>query len=233
LEQWTRVVTQSITFGRTSTIVNSPSVQGAGGLLPLAALVVNVLNAGAYARQAAMLEEGDAQRQADGLSAYLYAGAALGAVIQNWMILGKGVNELTRRLPFGFLATAPTLTLFGGIVGGLSFGAAVSEFRSLQIQMEASQSNIDPWLRLKSLAVSGQVAVYSAQGLLGFSLTGMRLANKISTPEAIRRFRLGMGPINLLLLALGGLYMFATFRQANPLQNYLANCCWSHRRASD
>ncbi|MBZ9785830.1 hypothetical protein K9857_30230, partial [Pseudomonas sp. REP124] len=232
LEQWTRVVTQSISLGRTSTIVNSPSVQGAGGLLPLAALVVNVLNAGAYARQAAMLEEGDAQRQADGLSAYLYAGAALGAVIQNWMILGKGVNEISLNRG-SFSLTAPTLTLFGAIAGGLSFRAAVSEFTSLQIQMEASQKNIDPWLRMKSLAVDGQIAVYGTQGLLGLSLTGMRLANRIRTPEAIRRFRLGMGPINLLLLALGGLYMFATFRQANPLQNYLANCCWSHRRASD
>lgn len=54
----------------------------------------------------------------------------------------------------------------------------------------------------------------------------------ISTPVAIRRFRLGMGSINLLLLALGGLYLYAWFRQATPMQGYLANCCWSHRRAN-
>lgn len=227
LSQWTRSTAQAISLGRVSGIVNAPTVKASGGLLPLAALVVNILNAGTYAGQAAAVEGSDAQRQADSMSAYLYAGAALGAVIQNWVILGKGVQEISRGA-----AAAPTLTLFGGIVGVLSFGAALNEFRSLQIQLEASQNNIDPWANLKKLAVTGQVAVYGAQGLLGLSLTGMRLANVISTPVAIRRFRLGMGPINLFLLALGGLYLYAWFRQATPMQSYLTNCCWSHRRAS-
>ncbi|WP_312511883.1 hypothetical protein [Stutzerimonas nitrititolerans] len=31
---------------------------------------------------------------------------------------------------------------------------------------------------------------------------------------AIRRFRLGMGPLNLLLLGLGGLYLYAWLRQS-------------------
>ncbi len=231
LSQWTRSTAQAISLGRVNGIVNAPSIKASGGLLPLAALVVNILNAGTYAGQAAALEGSDAQRQADSMSAYLYAGAALGAVIQNWVILGKGMNEVS--LAKGQLSfTAPTLTLFGGIVGALSFGAALSEYRSLQTQIEASQSNVDPWLKVKNLAVTGQIAVYGAQGLLGLSLTGMRLANVISTPVAIRRFRLGMGPVNLLLLALGSLYLFAWLRQASPLQSYLANCCWSHRRAS-
>ena len=231
LSQWARNTAQAISLGRVNGIVNAPSVKASGGLLPLAALVVNVLNAGTYAGQAAALEGADAQRQADSLSAYFYAGAALGAVIQNWMILGKGLQELT--LARGhYSITAPTLTLFGGIVGAISGVAAYKEWTSLNIQIESAQSNIDPWLKLKQLAVTGQMAVYGLQGLLGLSLTGMRLANTITTPVAIRRFRLGMGPINLLLLALGGLYLFAWFRQASPLQSYLANCCWSHRRAS-
>ncbi|MGZ7456392.1 toxin VasX [Pseudomonas sp. Ma2-10] len=226
LSQWTRSTAQAISLGRVSGIVNAPSVKASGGLLPLAALVVNILNAGTYAGQAAALEGSDAQRQADSMSAYLYAGAALGAVIQNWLILGKGVQELGRGA-----VVAPTLTLFGGIVGVVSAAAALQEFASLKIQIDSAQSSIDPWLKIKQLAVTGQIAVYGAQALLGLSLTGMRLSNKISTPLAIKRFRLGMGPLNLLLLGLGGLYLFAWFRQANPLQSYLANCCWSHRRA--
>lgn len=226
LSQWTRSTAQAISLGRVSGIVNAPSVKASGGLLPLAALVVNILNAGTYAGQASALEGSDAQRQADSMSAYLYAGAALGAVIQNWLILGKGVQELGRGA-----VVAPTLTLFGGIVGVVSAAAALQEFASLKIQIDSVQSSIDPWLKIKQLAVTGQIAVYGAQALLGLSLTGMRLSNKISTPLAIKRFRLGMGPLNLLLLGLGGLYLFAWFRQANPLQSYLANCCWSHRRA--
>lgn len=230
LSQWTRSTSQAISLGRVNGIVNAPSIKASGGLLPLAALVVNILNAGTYAGQAAALEGSDAQRHADSMSAYLYAGAALGAVIQNWMILGKGMNEVS--LAKGQLSfTAPTLTLFGAIVGGLSGFAAYNEWNSLNSQIESAQENVDPWLRLKQVAVTGQVAVYFAQGLLGLSLTSLRLANTISTPIAIRRFRLGMGPLNLLLLALGGLYLFAWFRQASPLQSYLANCCWSHRRA--
>ncbi|WP_415760514.1 toxin VasX [Pseudomonas sp. LT1P18] len=230
LSQWTRSTAQAISLGRVNGIVNAPSIKASGGLLPLAALVVNILNAGTYAGQATALEGSDAQRQADSMSAYLYAGAALGAVIQNWVILGKGMNEVS--LAKGQLSfTAPTLTLFGAIVGGLSGFAAYNEWNSLNSQIASAQENVDPWLRLKQVAVTGQVAVYFAQGLLGLSLTSLRLANTISTPVAIRRFRLGMGPLNLLLLALGGLYLFAWFRQASPLQSYLANCCWSHRRA--
>lgn len=231
LGQWTHFTAKAIGLGKVSSIVNSASVKASGGLLPLAALVLNVLNAGSYARQNTALEGRDGQRQAESLSAYLYAGAALGAVIQHWMILRKG-KEITGRLPFGRSATAPTLTLFGGIVGVISGVAAFQEWRSLNMQIESAQNDIDPWLKLKNLAVTGQIAVYGTQGLLGLSLTGMRLANMITTPVAIRRFRLGMGPINLLLLGLGGLYLFAWFRQASPLQHYLANCCWSHRRAA-
>lgn len=231
LSQWTSNTAQAIRSGRVAGIIQSPVIKNSGGILPLAALLLNALNAETYISQAGVLEGEDAQRSADRLSATLFTAAALAAVVQNWVILGKGMQELTAKLPLSRSFTAPTLTLFGGLVGGLSFLAALNEFDSLQLQIENAQSRIDPWLETRKLAVTGQVAVYGAQGLLGLSLTGMRLANKIDTPTAIRRFRLGMGPLNLLLLGLGGLYLYAWFRQSTPLQNYLAGCCWSRGRA--
>ncbi|MDA8486938.1 hypothetical protein NNO07_28150, partial [Pseudomonas resinovorans] len=103
---------------------------------------------------------------------------------------GKGIQELNLRG-----RVAPTLTLFGGFVGLLSLLAARSEFKALAAQLELAQGSVDPWLEIKRLAVTGQVAAYSAQAALGLGLTGMRLANRIDTPTALRRFRLGMGPI--------------------------------------
>lgn len=227
LQQWTRNTAQAIRSGNAAGVLQSAAIRNSGGLLPLAALLLNALNAGSYGRQAGLLEGEGAQRQAEHLSATLFAAAALTAVVQNWMIIGKGVNELNLRG-----AIAPTLTLFGAVVGGISAIAAYQELESLKIQIENAQSHIDPWLEVRKLAVTGQMAVYGAQGILGLSLTGMRLANSIDTPTAIRRFRLGMGPLNLLLLALGGLYLYAWSRQATPLQNYLAGCCWSRGRAN-
>jgi hypothetical protein len=226
LNQWASNTAQAIRNGRAAGITQSPVIKNSGGILPLAVLLLNALNAETYISQARVLEGEDVQRRSDRLSATLFTAAALTAVVQNWMIVGKGIEE------FGRGATvAPTLTLFGGVVGGLSFGAAVFEFQSLKRQIENSQGRIDPWLEIRHLAVTGQMAVYGAQALLGLSLTGMRLSNKIDTPTAIRRFRLGMGPLNLLLLGLGGTYLYAWLRQSTPLQNYLAGCCWSRDRA--
>lgn len=226
LSKWASNTAQAIRSGRVAGIVQSPAITNSGGILPLAALLLNALNAETYISQAGVLEGEDAQRRADRLSATLFTAAALAAVVQNWVIVGKGVAELGRGA-----TVAPTLTLFGGLVGGLSAAAAFAEFFSLGKQIESAQGRIDPWLEFRKLAVTGQVAVYGAQAVLGLSLTGMRLANKIDTPTAIRRFRLGMGPLNLLLLGLGGLYLYAWFRQSTPLQNYLAGCCWSRGRA--
>lgn len=226
LQQWTRNTAQAIRSGNAAGVLQSPAVKNSGGLLPLAALLLNALNASNYASQAGLLEGEGAQRRAEHLSATLFAAAALTAVVQNWMIIGKGIDELNLRG-----AIAPTLTLFGGAVGIISATAAFNELDALKLQIENAQSRIDPWLEARRLAVTGQTAVYVAQGLLGLSLTTMRLANRIDTPTAIRRFRLGMGPLNLLLLGLGGLYLYAWSRQATPLQNYLAGCCWSRGRA--
>jgi len=226
LQQWTRNTAQAIRSGNAAGVLQSPAVKNSGGLLPLAALLLNALNASNYASQAGLLEGEGAQRHAEHLSATLFAAATLTAVVQNWMIVGKGISELNLRG-----AIAPTLTLFGGVVGGISAVAARNELDSLKLQIENAQSRIDPWLETRRLAVTGQMAVYGAQSLLGLGLTGMRLANRIDTPTAIRRFRLGMGPLNLLLLGLGGLYLYAWSRQATPLQNFLAGCCWSRGRA--
>ncbi|MCP1646567.1 hypothetical protein J2T41_006225, partial [Pseudomonas citronellolis] len=232
LGQWVNNTAQAIGQGRAAGILQSPAVQNSGGLLPLAALLVNALNAESYLAQAHALERMDTQRQAESISATLYAGAALVAVVQNWVIVGRGVQEFTlTKGQFSFVA--PALTLFGGFVGGLSFTAALAEFIAMQEQFETAQSKIDPWVEIRRLAVTGQIAAFGTQAALGLGLTSMRLLNRIDTPTAIRRFRLGMGPINLLLLALGGVYLYAWWRQSTPLQQYLANCCWSKARAGN
>ncbi len=226
LNQWLRGTVQAIGQGRAAAIAQTPAVQNSGGLLPLAALLLNGLNASDYLGQASIVGEMDDRRLAETVSASLYAGAALAAVVQNWLILGKGIEELGRGSTI-----APTLTLFGGIVGLLSGGAAVEEFKALQQQIEQAQARIDPWLEQRQLIVLGQMGTYAAQAALGLGLTGMRMANRITTAQAIRYFRLGMGPINLLLLGLGVGYLHAWARQATPMQNYLAGCCWSKTRA--
>ncbi|SDR80522.1 hypothetical protein SAMN05216198_0468 [Halopseudomonas litoralis] len=212
LNQWLRGTVQAIGQGRASAIAQSSAVQNSGGLLPLAALLLNGLNANHYLSQAGAVDGMDSRRVAETVSASLYAGAALTAVIQNWLILGKGVEELNLRT-----SIAPTLTLFGGVVGVLSFGAANREFEALQQQIEQAQTRVDPWLERRQTVTLGQSGIYFAQAALGLSLTGMRMANRISTAQAIRYFRMGMGPINLLLLGLGGAYLYAWSRQSTPM----------------
>ncbi|MDD1979882.1 hypothetical protein, partial [Pseudomonas tussilaginis] len=85
-------------------------------------------------------------------------GAALTAVVDNQVRLG-----LKRDRFYFFDSAAPTLTLFGAVIGGLSFRAAVNEYRSLQIQLEGAQTHIDPWLEMRLAVVSGQVTAYGAQ----------------------------------------------------------------------
>jgi len=230
LNQWLRSTVQAIGQGRAAAITQTPAVQNSGGLLPLAALLLNGLNAAHYLGQAGAVEGMDSRRLAETVSASLYAGAALTAVVQNWLILGKGIGELAlTKGQYSFIA--PTLTLFGGVVGLLSGGAAIEEFKALQQQIEQAQTRIDPWLERRQMVTLGQSGVYLAQAALGLGLTGMRMAKRITTAQAIRHFRLGMGPLNLLLLGLGVGYLHAWSRQATPLQNYLAGCCWSKNRA--
>ena len=117
------------------------------------------------------------------------------------------------------------------MIGGLSFAAAVYEFKSLQIQLENAQTHIDPWLEMRQTVVGGQVIAYGAQALLGFGLTARALAGLIEVEVAIMRYTLYMGPLNWIIAALGVLYLISWFFQQTPVQNFLNACCWSKARA--
>ena len=130
-------------------------------------------------------------------------------------------------------SAAPTLTLFGGVIGGLSFAAAINEFRSLQIQLENAQTHIDPWLEMRQTVVGGQLVAYGAQALIGVFQTSKALAGLIEVEVAIMRYTLYMGPLNWIIAALGVLYLITWFFQQTPVQNFLNFCCWSKARASN
>ncbi|WP_256592634.1 toxin VasX [Pseudomonas sp. 43NM1] len=228
LLEWVKATAQAIGAGRVGKVMNSPAVVNSGGVLPLAMLMLNVVNAAGYLKEAAALEGMDSRRVNDTVSASLYASAALVAVIDSQVRKGLGVKEMGKGL-----TTAPTLTLFGGAVGLLSAGAAVAEFKSLQIQLENAQNRIDPWLEMRQVVVGGQVAAFGTQAMLGFSYTARALAGSITADVAILRFTLYMGPLNWVILALGVLYIIARILEQTPLQNFLNYCCWSKARASD
>jgi hypothetical protein len=126
-----------------------------------------------------------------------------------------------------------TLTLFGGVIGLLSAGAAFAEFKSLQIQLENAQNRVDPWLEMRQTVVGGQVAAFGAQALLGLGYTTRALASSIIAEAAILRYTLYMGPLNWIIFALGLLYLTASLFERTPLQNFLNACCWSKARAID
>ena len=228
LTQWARSTGDAIGAGHVKGIVNSSFVTNSGGVVPLAALLLNSLNASNYLSQAGAVEGGDSQRVNDTVSATLYAAAALTAVIDNQVRQGLGKDRFLIRS-----AAAPTLTLFGGVIGLLSTGAALSEFKSLQKQLESAQTHIDPWLTMRQTVVAGQVAAYGAQALLGFGQTARALAGLIEVETAIMRYSLYMGPLNWVIAVLGVLYLITWFFQQTPLQNFLNFCCWSKSRAGN
>lgn len=228
LGDWAKATGKAIGAGRVGRIVNSPVVANSGGVVPLAALLLNVLNAHNYLRQATVLEGMDSRRVNDTISATLYAAAALVAVVDNQVRKGFGIKEIGKGRTM-----APTLTLFGGVIGLLSVGAASAEFKSLQIQLESAQNRIDPWLGMRQIVVGGQIAAFGAQALLGFGYTARALAGSITVEAAISRYTLYMGPLNWLILVLGVLHLITTFLKQTPLQNFLNFCCWSKARAID
>jgi len=228
LGDWAKTTGKVIGAGRVGRIVNSPVVANSGGVVPLAALLLNVLNAHSYLSQAGVLEGMDSRRVNDTVSATLYAAAALVAVVDSQVRKGLGKDRFFIRS-----SAAPTLTLFGGVIGALSTGAAINEFQSLQKQLENAQNRVDPWLELRQIVVGGQVAAFGAQALLGFGYTARALAGSITAEAAILRYTLYMGPVNLLILMLGLLHLITTVFQQTPLQNFLSFCCWSKARAID
>ena len=226
LNRWVNATGQAIGAGRMERVINAPVVSNSGGVVPLAALLLNTLNANNYLSQAGALEGMDDQRVYETVSASLYASAALVAVIDNQVRKGLGRDR------FHFYGSAaPTLTLFGGVIGGLSAYAALNEFYSLQIQLESAQTHIDPWLEMRQIVVAGQVTAYGAQALIGVFQTSRALAGFIEVEVAILRYTLYMGPLNWIIAALGVLYLITWFFQQTPLQSFLDSCCWSKARA--
>ncbi|MHC8302378.1 toxin VasX [Pseudomonas sp. ZS1P83] len=226
LGEWAKATGRAIGAGRVGRIVNSPVVANSGGVVPLAALLLNVLNAHNYLSEAGVLEGMDSRRVNDTVSATLYAAAALVAVVDNQVRKGVGKDRFLIRS-----SAAPTLTLFGGVIGGLSFAAAVNEYRSLQTQLERAHTHVDPWLEMRQTVVAGQVGAFGAQALLGMAQTGRALAGLVEVETAILRYTLYMGPLNWIIAALGVLYLVAWFFERTPLQNLLNFCCWSKARA--
>ncbi|MBU3056396.1 toxin VasX [Pseudomonas indica] len=236
LKAFTHQVAEGLRKGTLKQVQRWEGAKQAGGVLPLAVLALNIANAHAYSRGSEALEAEGEQRQAERLSAYLYTGAALCSAMQNFVLVGMGRTELSGRLGT-ITVTAPTLTLFGGFIGVFSATAAAGELVSLQKQISQAQASIDPYMDLRRSAVGGQVLFYGSQGVLGFTLTAMRMAGTLTTAEAIQYFRLGMAPLNWLLLAAGGIYLYAWWQQETGLQTFLSQCCWtadvSRRRWDD
>jgi hypothetical protein len=228
LGEWAKTTGRAIGAGRVKWILDSSLVSNSGGVVPLAALLLNVLNAHNYLNEAGVLEGMHRRRVNDTVSASLYAGAALVAVVDNQVRKGLGKD----RFHF-FGSAAPTLTLFGGVIGGLSAYAALQEFKSLQIQLESAQKEVDPWLEMRQTAVGGQVAAFGAQALLGFGYTARALAGSITVEAAISRYTRYLGPMNWIILTLGAVYLTASLFERTPLQNFLNACCWSKARAID
>ena len=232
LWRWAQSTGRAIGLGQPAGIFNSKVVQNSGGLIALMVLLLNSWNANSYLSQASALEGMDNQRINDTISATLYAGAALTAVVDMQIRKGLGVKEfVTGKGPMAF--TTPVLTLFGGVIGGLSLLAAGAEFASLQKQLESAQNSIDPWLEMRHAVVGGQIAAFGAQALLGITYTARAIFGITTVDAAIAGYLLWMGPITILIAGLGVLYLIAWFFQQKPLQAFLANCCWSKQRARD
>jgi hypothetical protein len=228
LGHWARATGKAIGAGQMGWITQSPVVVNSGGVVPLTALLLNVVNANNYLSQAGVLEGMDSRRVNDTISATLYAGAALVAVVDSQ------VRKGLRRDRFHFYGSAaPALTLFGGVIGGLSGYAALNELKSLKMQLESAQNRVDPWLEMRQTVVAGQVGAFGAQALLGMLQTGRALAGFIEVDVAILRYTLYMGPLNWIILMLGVLHLITSLLQQTPLQNFLNHCCWSKARAKD
>lgn len=225
LTRWVNTTGKAIGAGATTKIVNSPAINNAGGLVAVAALLLNSWNAGSYLRQVDVLEGMDSQRVNDTMSATLYAGAALVAVIHSQV-------STTAQFKFG-VSAVPMFTLFGGVVGGLSALAAFKEFKSLQVQLENSQVSTDPWLQIRKAVVGGQTIAFGAQAVNGLAYTYRAIAGSLTVRGAALGYALWMGPLHYLIAVLGVLYLIAWYFQQSPMQMFLNDCCWSKVRARD
>ncbi|WP_178126457.1 toxin VasX [Pseudomonas sp. FSL R10-0399] len=233
LAQWVNTTGKAIGRGHIAKIVDSPAVKNSGGLIALTALLLNSWNASNYLGHAGVLEGMDQQRIYDTYSATLYAGAALVAVIDSQVRGGVKDKAIALKLPNNTWVSVPVLTLFGGVIGGLSAGAAAMEFLSLQKQIENAHGTIDPWLTMRRNIVGGQVIAFTTQALFGLIYTFRSVSGGLTVSAAVGGYLLWMGPLNLLIAVLGVLYLIAWYFQQTPMQSFLNNCCWAKSRARD
>ncbi|PWB30460.1 hypothetical protein DCO48_20575 [Pseudomonas sp. SDI] len=225
LGEWTQRTAMGIKLGKVANITNAPIVQNSGGVLPLVVMVLNLLNARKSLLQLQVVERPDKQRVYDAASTALYAGAALTAVLDNQVRKAIGRNSFSVRS-----LTTPYMAMFGALIGGLSTVAGLVELESLRIQLESATS-VDPWLNMRRKAVGGLVVAYAAQTLAGVYWTIRALAGLSTVSAAIAGYTLWMGPVLIVIAGLGVLYFITWLFQQTPLQNFLANCCWSKNRA--
>ena len=232
LTQWAKITGKAIGTGHVASIVNSPAVQNSGGVIALAALLLNSWNAGRYLSQAQVLEGVDQQRQYETASATLYAAAALVAVIDAQVRKGFWGGSGVYRFKVG-AKFASVLTMFGGVFGLLSAVAALKEYKSLQLQLDNADGQMDPWMQGQRIIVGAQALTSGAQALLGFAYTYKNIVAGLDVALANVRYLRIMGPINYLLAMLGVLYVVAWIMRQTPLQAFLDNCCWSKSKAWD
>ena len=233
LNQWVNTTGKAIGAGRVADIVNSPAVKGSGGLVALVVLLLNTWNASHYLAQADVLEGMDQQRQNDTLSATLYAGAALVAVIDSQVRYKAADRAFTVMFPNIGRATFPAMTFFGAVIGALSLVAAGKEFLSLQIQIENAHGTLDPWLEMRRNVVGGHIAAYGTVAVLGLYYTARVVFGAMAVKAAIAAYSVWMGPLGFIIATLGVLYLISWYLQQTPMQNFLNYCCWSKARAKD
>ncbi|MEG0635971.1 MAG: hypothetical protein RR517_25985 [Pseudomonas sp.] len=225
LSEWTQRTGQAIGLGKVDAIRSPAMIKNSGGVLPLAVMVLNLLNAQRYLGQLQAVPRPDEQRIHDTAAAAAYAGAALTAVVDSQIRKGLGIKAIN----LGNSSFA-VMTLFGAVIGGLSAYAALSEFASLQVQLGDTLS-FDPWLQTRKYVAGGLVATYGLQALVGAAFTIKAIFGVISVEAAIAGYLLWMGPISVLIAGLGVLYLITWLFQKTPLQTFLSNCCWSKSRA--
>ncbi|MGO2284580.1 toxin VasX [Pseudomonas lundensis] len=232
--QWAKITGKAIGTGHVAHIVNSPAVQKSGGVIALAALLLNSWNAGRYLSQAQVLEGVDQQRQYETASATLYAAAALVAVIDAQVrkgFWGGGGVEVISLKAGRASYIASVMTMLGGILGFLSSIAAFMEYKALQIQLDNMQGNLDPWLKVRQTVSAGFAIASGVQAMLGMIHTSKSMVASYGVALAQASYLRWLGPINVVLAVLGVFYVVSWFMQRTPLQNFLAHCCWSKLRA--
>lgn len=221
INQYVQNTVNSLRAGSTQTAQQVSVLGRYGGVLPLAILGLNILNSLNKAGES--FEGQSEQRQADQISAYLYTSAALLSVMQGAVIAGYGEEVTYRRVAINFTYA------FTGLVGLISAGAAYQELQSISAQISRAESAVDPYLKMRQQVVTGQVAAYFTQGLLGAWAFVARANGRTAVTQIASRFKVGNLWLILLQVSLGSAYAYFLLKQGTPLQNFLSDSCWGKR----